>query len=170
MPRSDVTGRSEAPTAEVCGHVSIGQPLPVADDACTPTTPATDDPALRIDVPVDLAAVEGVRAQVCDLATEWGFTELEDLEVVTSELVTNAIVHARSSSVVEVRLVEGDCVEVSVGDTDPEPPVKRIPYEQHTRGLGLHIVDALCADWGVREAGSGKVVWARVGPLPTAEG
>ena len=34
----------------------------------------------------------------------------------------------------------GDCVEVAVSDSDPEPPVKRIPYEQHTRGLGLHIV------------------------------
>ncbi len=149
----------------MCGHPPIGQPLAVADDPCTSTAPATEDPALRIEVPVDLSAVDGVRTQVVDLAAGWGFSDLEDLEVVTSELVTNAIVHAGSSSVVEVRLVGGDCVEVSVSDTDPEPPVKRIPYEQHTRGLGLHIVDALCEEWGVRQADSGKVVWARVGPL-----
>jgi anti-sigma regulatory factor (Ser/Thr protein kinase) len=137
----------------------------VADDPCTSPAPVAEDPALRIEVPVDLSAVDGVRTQVVDLAAAWGFTDLEDLEVVTSELVTNAIVHANSSSVVEVRLVGGDCVEVAVSDTDPEPPVKRIPYEQHTRGLGLHIVDALCEAWGVRQDAAGKVVWARVGPL-----
>ncbi|HWM73616.1 MAG TPA: ATP-binding protein [Nocardioides sp.] len=140
----------------------------MADESCTSTDPATDDdPALRIEVPVDLEAVDGVRTQVVDLAASWGFSELEDLEVVTSELVTNAIVHARSASVVEIRLVLGDCVEVAVSDADPEPPVKRIPYEQHTRGLGLHIVDALCEAWGVRQAPAGKTVWARLGPLPT---
>lgn len=137
----------------------------VADEPCTSTAPAAQEPDLRIEVPIDLAAVDGVRTQVVDLAAGWGFTELEDLEVVTSELVTNAIVHAHSSSVVEVRRVDGDCIEVSVSDTDPEPPVKRIPYEQHTRGLGLHIVDALCEDWGVRQVSAGKTVWARVGPL-----
>lgn len=141
----------------------------MADEPSTSTAPATDDPALRLEVPVDLEAVDGVRTQVVDLAAGWGFTELEDLEVVTSELVTNAIVHAHSPSVVEVRLVDGECVEVSVTDTDSELPVKRIPYEQHTRGLGLHIVDALCEDWGVRSgATGGKTVWARVGPLTPA--
>ena len=151
----------------MCGHAVIGQPDAVADEPCTSTAPATGDPALRIEVPVDLSAVDGVRTQVVDLAAGWGFAELEDLEVVTSELVTNAIVHAASASVVEVRLVGGDCIEVSVSDTDPEPPVKRIPYEQHTRGLWLHIVDALCEEWGVRQADAGKTVWARVGPLAT---
>ena len=118
-------------------------------------------------MPVDLEAVDGVRTQVVDLAASWGFSELEDLEVVTSELVTNAIVHAHSTSVVEVRLIADECIEVAVSDADPEPPVKRIPYEQHTRGLGLHIVDALCEEWGVRPAPNGKTVWARLSPLPT---
>ncbi len=126
----------------------------------TSTVPAP----LRIDVPLDLGAVEGVREQVSEVAGTWGFEELSDLEVVTSELVTNAIVHAGSTSVVVVRLVGAGCVEVSVADVDPEPPVKRVPYEQHTRGLGLHIVDALSTAWGVREAADGgKVVWARLG-------
>ena len=139
----------------------------MADEPCTSTAPASEDPALRLEVPVDLAAVDGVRTQVVGLAAGWGFVDLDDLEVVTSELVTNAIVHAHSSSVVEVWLVGTDCVEVSVSDTDPEPPVKRIPYEQHTRGLGLHIVDALSEEWGVRQVLSGKTVWARLGPLAT---
>lgn len=142
----------------------------MADEPCTSTAPASGDPALRVEVPVDLAAVDGVRTQVVGLAAGWGFAELEDLEVVTSELVTNAIVHAHSASVVEVRLVGGDCIEVSVADGDPEPPVKRIPYEQHTRGLGLHIVDALSEEWGVRDTDAGKVVWARIGPLVSSEG
>lgn len=123
---------------------------------------------LRLDVPLDIEAVEAVRERVTDRAEEWGFADLSDLEVVTSELVTNAIVHAHSPSVVELRLVAPDCVEVSVADGAPEPPVKRVPYDQHTRGLGLHIVDALSSAWGVRPADSsageaGKVVWARLG-------
>jgi len=154
---------------EVCGEGPIGQPLRVADDPSSSTAPGVgEDAALRIEVPVDLGAVDGVRTQVVDLAASWGFTELEDLEVVTSELVTNAIVHAHSTSVVEVRLVADECVEVAVSDADPEPPVKRIPYEQHTRGLGLHIVDALCEEWGVRPAPGGKTVWARLAPLSDA--
>jgi anti-sigma regulatory factor (Ser/Thr protein kinase) len=150
----------------VCGGWRVGQPDAVADENCTPTaTSSADDPALRVEVPVDLEAGDGVRTQVVELAAGWGFTELEDLEVVTSELVTNAIVHAQSASTVEVRLT-GECVEVAVTDTDPDPPVKRIPYEQHTRGLGLHIVDALADSWGVRDGpGGGKVVWARLGPF-----
>jgi anti-sigma regulatory factor (Ser/Thr protein kinase) len=139
----------------------------VVDENSTPTaTSSADGPALVIEVPVDLEAVDGVRTRVVELAAGWGFTDLEDLEVVTSELVTNAIVHAHSASKVEVRLTDS-CVEVAVSDADPEPPVKRIPYEQHTRGLGLHIVDALADSWGVRDAsdGRGKVVWARLGPF-----
>lgn len=138
----------------------------MADETCPPTaTSSADDPPLRIEVPVDLEAVDGVRTQVVELAAGWGFPELEDLEVVTSELVTNAIVHAHSAPVVEVRLT-GECVELAVADSDPEPPVKRIPYEQHTRGLGLHIVDALVESWGVRDGtDGGKVVWARFGPF-----
>lgn len=149
----------------------MGGPAPgslfgVAGRDCS-SAPVPRDPALRVEVPVDLAAVDGIRTQVVELAAGWGLSELEDLEVVTSELITNAIVHARSVSVVEVRLVGTDCVEVTVSDADPEPPVKRIPYEQHTRGLGLHIVDALSEEWGVRVVdGGGKGVWARVGPFP----
>lgn len=165
MPRSDVSGRPQPDRRSVCGDPSIGQPLGVVDEPPTSTTPATDAPALRIEVPVDLEAIDGVRTQVVELAAGWGVVELEDLEVVTSELVTNAIVHAHSASVVEVRSIGPGCIEVAVTDTDPEPPVKRIPYEQHTRGLGLHIVDALCAEWGVRPAPTGKTVWARIGPV-----
>lgn len=130
-----------------------------------PVRVVIDDGILRLDVPLDLTAVEGIRAEVASVAEGWGFTELADLEVVVSELVTNAIVHAHSRSMVEVLLVQEGCVEVRVADTDPDPPVMRIPYEQHTRGLGLHIVDALCEAWGVREVtGGGKTVWARLGP------
>lgn len=119
---------------------------------------------LRIDVPLDPGAVERVRERVIERAEAWGFEDLSYLEVVTSELVTNALVHAGSAAVVELRLITPGCVEVAVADADPRPPVKRASYEQHTRGLGLLIVEALCGEWGVRPtADGGKVVWARLG-------
>ncbi len=136
-----------------------------------PVRVVTDDGSLRLDVPLDLGAVEGVRSEVAACAQAWGFVELADLEVVVSELVTNAIVHAHCGATVEVVRIEPGCIEIRVADSDPHPPVKRIPYEQHTRGLGLHIVDALCEAWGVLEAdGRGKTVWARLGPSPGGDG
>ena len=82
-----------------------------------------DPGPLRLDVPLDLAAVEGIRAEVAATAQGWGFVELADLEVVVSELVTNAIVHARTGPKIEVLLLAPGCVEVRVADTDPDPPV-----------------------------------------------
>lgn len=125
-----------------------------------------DDDSLVIVVPEDRAAIDAARSEVRRTAESWGFTQLEDLEVVTSELITNAIVHAASSPVVRLRRLDGERVVIEVADTETARPVLRVPYEQHTRGLGLHIVDALSEGWGVRggDEGRPKVVWARLGP------
>jgi anti-sigma regulatory factor (Ser/Thr protein kinase) len=127
--------------------------------------PADDDTLVMV-VPEDRAAIDEARHLVRRTAEGWGFTELDDLEVVASELVTNAIVHAEASPVVRLRRLDDDHVVIEVADTHVGRPVLRVPYEQHTRGLGLHIVDALAEGWGVRGGDDGhpKVVWARLGP------
>lgn len=124
-----------------------------------------DDGSLVMVVPEDRGAIDKARSWVRETAEAWGFAQLDDLEVVTSELITNAIVHAASSPVVRLRRLDDDRVVIEVADTHPGRPVLRVPYEQHTRGLGLHIVDALSEGWGVRGGdGLPKVVWARLGP------
>jgi anti-sigma regulatory factor (Ser/Thr protein kinase) len=86
----------------------------------------------------------------------------EDAEAVTSELVTNAIEHAGALKFgLEVICLAGSgAVAVIVTDPSPDPPVKRDPTADTEHGRGLHIVDALCANWGWRPEDPGKAVYA----------
>lgn len=117
--------------------------------------------SVRIDVPVDLAHLGEARSRLVDAARSWGFSEHHELEVVVSELITNAIRHSGAASAVEARLVGPGRVEVAVSDHGAGVPAPVDPYEQHTRGHGLRIVDAFAASWGVRpDPHGGKTVWA----------
>lgn len=111
---------------------------------CDPTAPGL---ARRV---VAHAAVEaGVRGQAADSA-----------RLITSELVTNAVVHGRS----EVRLV---CVpdagrralHVEVGDDNSRHPRIEPVDDGALDGRGLFIVDLLATRWGVRDTADGKLVW-----------
>jgi anti-sigma regulatory factor (Ser/Thr protein kinase) len=80
--------------------------------------------------------------------------------LVVSELVTNAVVHARSAPEVTATATDGD-VHVDVYDGDRSPPVVREPAEGGTSGgFGLRIVDALSDRWGWEPTTAGKRVWA----------
>jgi anti-sigma regulatory factor (Ser/Thr protein kinase) len=86
----------------------------------------------------------------------------ENAEMVTSELVTNAIRHAGAPKFgLEVmRIADSGAVAISVTDPSPHPPVKRDLSEHTEHGRGLNIVDALCASWGWRPQDPGKTVYA----------
>jgi anti-sigma regulatory factor (Ser/Thr protein kinase) len=82
------------------------------------------------------------------------------IELVVSELVTNALVHGRSAP--EIRAaVHRDRLHLEVLDGQPDPPRLRAPQGE-LGGFGLNIVDAVVLDWGWRPAPDGKVVWADV--------
>jgi anti-sigma regulatory factor (Ser/Thr protein kinase) len=75
-----------------------------------------------------------------------------------SELVTNAVVHARSD--IAVRLCRtGSGIRVEIADRDPQPAAPRPLDPEGVGGRGLHLVNALARDWGVRPAQPGKTVW-----------
>jgi serine phosphatase RsbU (regulator of sigma subunit)/anti-sigma regulatory factor (Ser/Thr protein kinase) len=82
----------------------------------------------------------------------------EVAELLTSEIVTNAVVHAGSGVRV---MVEGtpDGVRVTVTDADPTVPAVRRPADEAENGRGLHLVDTLADRWGVAPAPTGKSVW-----------
>ena len=98
--------------------------------------------------------------------------EIDDEGVTTllvSELVTNAVKHARATSTLTLAVATG---MIEVGVTDGGSPRLVIPAQRDvtarasTRvisesGRGLMIVEALAADWGVTPAGRGKQVWFR---------
>ena len=86
----------------------------------------------------------------------------QDAEMVTSELVTNAITHADGATIgLEViRLEASGAISVIVADASPDPPVMRSPTTGLEHWRGLHVVESLSASWGWTPQGKGKVVYA----------
>jgi anti-sigma regulatory factor (Ser/Thr protein kinase) len=81
-----------------------------------------------------------------------------ELLLCLSEVVTNAVLHARSSARITLSR-KADLLTVEVEDDDPTLPVRRPHSATATTGRGLHILDDLTVRWGTRPAGDGKVVW-----------
>lgn len=108
----------------------------------------------------------------------WGVTDRgDDVAVVVSELLTNALRHAvpqarhpgapgslagRHRWPVRVGLVQpGQFVLCAVADPSPRPPEPKDPDYLAENGRGLHVIEALSDRWGFTvPAESGKVVWA----------
>jgi anti-sigma regulatory factor (Ser/Thr protein kinase) len=89
----------------------------------------------------------------------WGREDLvENALLLTSEVVTNAILHARTDLVVTASL-DGNRARVAVRDEEVNPPRRRQPRPDSENGRGLVLVEALAGSWGVIPHGSGKVVW-----------
>ena len=84
-----------------------------------------------------------------------------DVELIVSELVTNAV-RAGSSTVLVCVGVQGGKVIVRVTDQASGWPEQRETHIDDAGGRGLPLVSALSAAWGVRLADTGKVVWAEV--------
>ena len=92
----------------------------------------------------------------------------ETAVLIVSELVTNAVRHARGTDVVEVDLhATRTCLRIEIQDSDRHWPQPRIPDGFEESGFGFLLVDALAAKWGVRETEGGKAVWAE---LDTGQG
>jgi serine/threonine-protein kinase RsbW len=88
-----------------------------------------------------------------------------DAQIVTSELVSNAVQHADMDSaevitVTLMRVCRLDAVAIVVGDSSPHPPVMRETTVDSERGRGLQVVDALSVHWGWNPDDGGKEVFA----------
>jgi anti-sigma regulatory factor (Ser/Thr protein kinase) len=95
-------------------------------------------------------------------------SEIELVELLVSELVTNAVVHARSQVEVSVS-ISADLVRVAVFDSSRQPPLRRAPGHDGESGRGLLMLEALSSAWGIEFAPGGKSVWFEVkNELPAA--
>ncbi|HYH52288.1 MAG TPA: ATP-binding protein [Acidimicrobiia bacterium] len=89
---------------------------------------------------------------------------VETAELLTDELVTNAIVHAQCKSYLFIRALRGS-VRVEVTDPDDRLPAMAAPDADALGGRGLVIVNGLASAWGVeRAADGGKTVWFELSP------
>jgi anti-sigma regulatory factor (Ser/Thr protein kinase) len=105
--------------------------------------------------------VRGAREFVTATLREWGLSPLqEDMVLLTSELVTNAILHGRCVVRVAVqRLDARGVVRVEVQDGGRDVPLRTSPRRLATTGRGLNIVIAAAQSFGVAPAPRGKTVW-----------
>ena len=96
--------------------------------------------------------------------TAWQLAHVDEAaSLLVSELVTNAVRHARGIDVVTVNLHAGRTwLRIEVQDTDRRWPQPRIPGRLDESGFGFVLVDALASNWGVRETEAGKAVWAEL--------
>ncbi|MEU5050599.1 SpoIIE family protein phosphatase [Streptomyces sp. NPDC021096] len=113
-------------------------------------------------------SVAAARAFVRDTLQGWGFPDvIDDAVVLTSELVTNAVVHAGTAAdVLCIRMDAG--VRVEVADRYPErelpvqSPARQFGGVDREGGRGLLLCAALAARWGVEYSATRKTVWFRI--------
>jgi anti-sigma regulatory factor (Ser/Thr protein kinase) len=105
----------------------------------------------------DLAAPAAARRAVLPLLAGVPPSLAEDLLVAVSELVTNAVIHARPPMVL-VAEREGDVLRVGVDDASTRRA--RLVAPGPGGGRGLHLVARLAARWGSAERPGGKTTWA----------
>ena len=117
--------------------------------------------ARSLDLVPDARAAGSARAftrrALSDVADE---AHLQDVLLVVSELVTNAVMHAGTRARLELRLLD-DAVEVRLTDGDRRTPRRRtLVGGPAAQGRGLVLLQALAERWGADTEPGGKTVWA----------
>lgn len=83
------------------------------------------------------------------------------VELLASELVTNAVKYGGDGRVHMAVRPEGDLLRMEVSDGSVAAPVVDVGRPPHLGGHGMRLVETLCEDWGVTRAAArdGKTVW-----------
>ena len=116
----------------------------------------------EIHLPFDTASVPVAREFVRARLGRWA-GDHHIVELLTTELATNAVLHAHSAFDLSMRIQDGT-VRVEVGDASPVIPAPMpAPPVDSVRGRGLFLVASLSSRWGVRGEPGGKCVWFEVG-------
>ncbi|MFG3253249.1 ATP-binding protein [Streptomyces sp. NPDC048172] len=130
------------------------QALEVRDDLIlrftrTPRRPGQEVPA------GDAVWVERFRRIGAAKARQWSMPGLVgDLQVLVSELVTNALQHGTGAEIAVRYVVADGRVLVAVDDGSPGAAQVRQADDEDETGRGMFLVDALATDWGVSEDGT----------------
>jgi pimeloyl-ACP methyl ester carboxylesterase/anti-sigma regulatory factor (Ser/Thr protein kinase) len=119
-------------------------------------------------LPDSLLAPSTARRWVCETLASWGVclspAEAATIAELTSELVSNAVLHAVAPTGGERHFrisirVDVDTVRLEVYDPDPTMPGLRSPDWVAESGRGMFLVDAQADQWGAVPHQGGKYVW-----------
>lgn len=129
----------------------------------------SDTGAYQVDtrLPEEMGSITIARRIAREALAEHGYRgRHEDVLLVASELMTNALVHGDGPPTLRMRCTPSH-VRVEVSDSGVDLPRPREPGPAD--GWGLYVIDLLCTGWGIAHGEDGKVVWcelaAHVTPL-----
>lgn len=154
--------------AELAGTLrvlQIGRVVPTADTLDTAAARLDMRPervSRRWDLPDTPVAARLARCGVRSACVDWGIDEemCEDAAMIATELVSNAVDHARTPSRLTLSL-DPARLEISVRDYFPCPAPRPRPVDVRVaRGRGLHVVAMLSERSGGTDHEDGKSVWA----------
>jgi anti-sigma regulatory factor (Ser/Thr protein kinase) len=164
---------------EVVGSFGPGRTVPVAPDVdlararCAVMPPRV---LVSWDHPPEPDVPATVRRRLAARVDAWGVDAdtAEELSLMVTELVTNAIEHGRTRLRLTVALDAG-AVEIQVRDHSALRPRLQPTDPLARRGRGLQVVDALASRWGWTFHPVGKTVWATMAaggrrPAPLGSG
>jgi hypothetical protein len=115
---------------------------------------------VRVTLAPEPRSARAARDFVARTCSDWGCSQqVLAATLIASELVTNAVLHARTPLTMSVSRC-GSQLRVGVRDHDGTPPRSRVVGPDAVSGRGMRVVDALCLDWGVLSAAGSKLVWA----------
>lgn len=110
-----------------------------------------------------IAAPESVRAARAFVASMLDLWRCDDMdrvvELLTSEIVSNAVRHATGPIRVEASLADDGSLRVGATDDHPGMPVLRDAGPDAEGGRGIRLVERLAERWGVETVDGHKVVW-----------
>ncbi|GGX86822.1 SpoIIE family protein phosphatase [Streptomyces minutiscleroticus] len=161
--------------AALAAHARRPQPLErwceALMDDLVPERPA-DDAALLLarthrlagervvcwELAADPSAVPRARRETVRRLAQWGLDELTfPLELVVSELVTNAVNHATGP--IRLRLIRDRSLICEVSDASATAPHLKHPRVTDEGGRGLFLISRFTERWGTRYTSEGKVIW-----------
>jgi hypothetical protein len=136
----------------------------MAQSAAVESGASVSDEELRLSR--DVQGLPFARAFTRRALHRWSYQGLvDDVVLVVSELLTNALLHGEGAPVLRLT-ISSAWVRVEVSDESPTLPRLREPGPHG--GWGMRMVDELGANWGSRVEGRGKVVWCELVSEPSA--
>lgn len=117
-----------------------------------------------ITLPPERTSPRAARALFRLALDQWHIADVDSADLLLSELVTNAVVHARTPLSLRVAAREG-WARVEVQDGSPEAPASFHATPRSEHGRGLLLLDRLADDWGWTAdtcPSRGKSVWFEV--------
>lgn len=130
------------------------------DDTASSPVPQPDPGVWVLTLPSEHRSVSVARRAVTRHLEQVGLDDIvAAAQLVVSELVANAVLHAGGDVRVEVELIP-DGARVAVIDHSHVLPVSAAPSESSMTGRGLQLVQRVAAELGAVATADGKRIWA----------